>query len=273
MPELSFQTSGFLPWIDLGFVRIQTYFVVTSLVLSALAFLIAWRARHLEFAIARALDLYIFAMIGGFLGARLFHILWEEPKYYLEAPSRAFDLLQGGFVWYGGFLGGLATIVVLLLRKRREADRRNSVTELLSWLDFFAPIAAIGYGLGRMACVLTGCCYGGVCHFHDHLFRFPTQGFAVVYELTIAGLLLKLESRRWPGGRKAGQLFFLWLVLHGIGRLIMELFRDDPRGPELAGLSVASIVSLILIFVGLSRLRSVKWSGFFGNFRKTSHKS
>ncbi len=269
MPELSFQTSGFLPWIDLGFVRIQTYFVITSLILSALAFLIVRRARDLDFSTRKALDLYIGAMIGGFLGARLFHILWEEPKYYLEDPTRVFDILQGGFVWYGGLIGGLATIYGLLELRRKKGEPLS----LLAWLDLFTPIAAIGYGLGRLACVLTGCCYGGICHLHDYVFRFPTQGFAVVYELAIASLLVRAENRRWHGGRKSGHIFFLWLTLHGFGRLIMEFLRDDPRGPELFGLSIASFVSLILILVGLSRLRSVKWSGFLPKFGNSSHKS
>jgi phosphatidylglycerol---prolipoprotein diacylglyceryl transferase len=266
VPELSFQTSGFLPWIDLGFLRIQTYFVLTSLVLSALAFLIVRRAQSLNFSTRQALDLYIFSMIGGFFGARLFHILWEEPSYYLEDPWRVFDILQGGFVWYGGLLGGLATLLISLTVLKKGGGKAGD--HLLAWLDLFTPIAAVGYGLGRLACVLTGCCYGGVCHLHEYVFRFPTQGFAVAYEIGVASLLVRAENHRWPGGRKVGQLFFLWLVLHGIGRIIMELLRDDPRGPEIAGLSIASVMSLIFILLGLYQLRSVKWSGFLPSFSK-----
>lgn len=270
MAEMTFETSGYLPWIQIGPIRVQSYFVVISFVFSALSFLIVKRARYLDFSSKRALDLYIGSMIGGFLGARLFHALWEERDYYLDQPIRFFDFLQGGFVWYGGFIGGLATILVMLFLNRESRSYKHVSIWLLPWLDFFAPIAAIGYGLGRVACVLNGCCFGRVCHLHDYVFRLPTQGFAVIYEFTVAYILLRAENRQWPRGRNVGQIFLLWILLHGIGRLIMEFMRSDPRGPDIAGLSIASVLSLILILTGLYQLRTVIWSGILSNSSKSS---
>lgn len=262
---MTFETSGYLPWLDFGVFGIQTYFVVISLTLSALAFFIVKRAISQEVPQRQALDLYIVAMLSGFVGSRFFHIIWEEPNFYLESPLRAFDLLSGGFVWYGGFLGGLLGLYAFH-KMRKSAEK----LALRVWLDFFAPIAALGYGLGRIACVLTGCCYGGVCHLHGAVFRFPTQGLAVAYELVVAGLLIRIEQRIRPGKRKPGQLFFFWLVLHGMGRLVMEFFRADPRGYQPFGLSIASLLSLTLILVGLYKLRTVKWSGILSNSSKSS---
>jgi phosphatidylglycerol:prolipoprotein diacylglycerol transferase len=273
MSELTFETSGYLPWIDLGPIRVQSYFIVVSLVLSTLPFLIVKRARSFDVSYKRALDLYIGLMIGGFLGARLFHVFWEERDYYFQDPFRIFDFLQGGFVWYGGLIGGLATISVILFLKRDDASYKQVSLWLLPWLDFFAPIAAVGYGLGRLACVVTGCCYGRVCHLHEYIFRFPTQGFAVIFELAVAYFLCRAENRRWQRGRNAGQIFFLWIVLHGFGRLIMEFMRNDPRGPDLAGLSIASILSLILIVAGISQLKTVNWSVLWSGFLRKSRKS
>lgn len=259
--SLSLATSGFLPWIEIGPVRIQSYFVVISLVLSAIAFWIPRRAVSLDYSTRRALDLYIVAMICGFIGARLFHILWEEPQYYLENPFFVFDILGGGFVWYGGAIGGLLGLY-LMVRQDRPSSMR-------SWLDFFSPIAAVGYGAGRFACLLTGCCYGAVCELphwlHGHgasPFRFmlPTQIFAIVWEFGAAYVLHRALGRRWAKGRQTGQLFSLWLVLHGAGRLLMELMRADPRGPSPYGVTISMIMSLILILIGGFFLRNPKWT-------------
>lgn len=48
-------------------------------------------------------------------------------------------------------------------------------------------------------------------------------------------------------GRHTGHTFFFWLLLHAIGRFIIEQFRDDPRGDFLLGLSPSSWISLGLI--------------------------
>ena len=244
------RTSGFWPWIEIGDFRIQSYFVVISLVLCLCAVWIPRRALSRNLPAKFALDLFIAAMAGGFIGSRLLHIVWEEPAYYLEEPMRVFDFMAGGFVWYGGFFGALLAIALVLKVNRDHEWRR--------WLDFFSPVAAFGYAGGRIACVLTGCCFGKICEWpaHDQFF-FPTQALAVFWELAAGALILWLEknqiqlARDWsrkplsPGG-----LFYLWLVLHGSGRLIMEAGRADPRGPSLGLLTISSVVSLGLICLG-----------------------
>lgn len=250
-------TSGFLPWIEVGTFRIQSYFVVISLVLSAIAFWIPKRAAKLGFSPQRALDLYIAAMVFGFVGARLLHILWEEPGYYFENPLLIFDILSGGFVWYGGAMGGLLGLYFML--------RRDRPPSFAGWMDVFAPIGAIGYGSGRIACLLTGCCFGAVCELppwlHSHgegPFRFmlPTQLFSIIWEFGAAFLLFRVEGRRPAHIRQPGQLFCMWIVLHGVGRLAMEFMRADPRGPSPYGVTVSMAMSLILILAGSTYLRS-----------------
>lgn len=245
-------TSGFLPWIEFGEIRIQSYFVVVSLVLSACAYFIFKRSQKEHFESAGldsrdALDLLIIAMVGGFAGARLLHVFWEEPRYYAEDPWRIVDVAGGGFVWLGGALGGLAALLVLLRWKR------GNFASALLWLDFFAPVAAIGYAGGRVACVLTGCCFGAVCDW-PVAFRFPTQGFSVVWELALGMFLLVMEKR----SPKVGTVFFTWVALHGLGRVLMEVLRADPRGPALGPLTVSMGISLGLIVFGAFRLRQMK---------------
>lgn len=192
----------------------------------------------------QALDLSLAIMIAGFIGARLMHVFFEEPAYYAEDPWRVLEVWRGGFVWYGGAIaGGGAGVILARFRK----------LELPVWLDLFAPILAFGYAAGRIACWLVGCCYGSFCHLIEGMtFRYPTQAFAVFWETGVLALLLHIEKQRREARasgwlQKPGRLFSIWLVLHSCGRIIMEWFRADPRGPEPLGLSLATWISLALV--------------------------
>jgi phosphatidylglycerol:prolipoprotein diacylglycerol transferase len=239
-PSAVHSTSGFLPWLELGEFRIQSYFVIISLVLCVCAYLIPKRAIKRGVSAQAALDLFISGMLGGLIGSRLFHVLWEEPMYYYESPWRVFDVMSGGFVWYGGVIGAAATMYAWFRYKKGP--------NFLTWLDFFAPVAAFGYAGGRFACVLTGCCYGRVCELDEVFFRFPTQGFAVLWELGVGFTLLQLERR---AKQKRGRVFLAWLTLHGLGRFFMELLRADPRGPVYGVLTVSLALSLVMIVCGV----------------------
>ncbi len=174
-------------------------------------------------------------MSTGFIFARLFHVFFEEPAYYLEDFSRVLDVWSGGFVWYGGVVFGTLS-GVLLMRWRKEPIAR--------WLDLFAPIGALGYALGRFACLFVGCCYGKTFVWNEHIIRHPTQLYSIVLELLALAYLLRVEK---SGRLREGELILRWVIIHGINRLVIEQFRGDPRGPELLGLSIATWISSALI--------------------------
>ncbi len=243
--------SGFLPSFQLLGMTVPVYFLVTALAFIVAMLMLVKRADSHGLSRNRALDTCLVLMITGFIGSRVFHIVVEEPAYYWARPWLVFDFWRGGFVWYGGALLGAACAVAFLRWKREP---------VATWLDLFAPVCALGYAVGRMACVLTGCCYGRVTQLPTflggELIRHPTQSYAVAGELCTLGLLLWLEQRRnqkkLPKAlqvlvREPGQLFFVWLTLHAVGRIFMESFRDDPRGPAPLGLSVSTWLSLALL--------------------------
>jgi phosphatidylglycerol:prolipoprotein diacylglycerol transferase len=231
---------------DANTLELPTYFVIISIALCICVFWLVRRAEQAGLSRNRALDLAVVLMVSGIIGARFFHILFEEPAYYLENPKRALEIWRGGFVWFGGALG--ATMAGLLYLLWRQGAYGH-------WLDLFAPVCALGYAMGRVACLLTGCCYGRVCTLQSGLsFRLPSQLFAVLWELAVVGALLWLEKRRPSWLRRPGQLFLLWLILHSTGRVIMETMRADPRGQDLMGLSQATVLSLIIGIWSLYRI-------------------
>lgn len=232
---------------------IPSYLLYLSILYSLLVVYAVRRADRFELSRSTTLDFSLLLMVGGFLGARLTHVFYELPHYYAEDWTRTLKFWEGGFVFYGGFLGGLAFCWLY---------QRFQKLPFWTWADFFAPILALGYGLGRGSCFLAGCCYGKACDFpwavvfpwdYHQTRRHPTQLYAVIWELTVYALLLFLERKRGLKQR-SGSLFMTWLALHSVGRLLMEHYRDDFRGDALLGISISSWFSLLLLSISISWL-------------------
>jgi len=232
------------PFIQLtDSISLPSYFLMITLVYCLSIIYVLKRAARLKMDRNLALDISLAIMIGGFICARLFHILYEKPHYYLKAPLEVLKFWNGGFVFYAGAIGAVLSGLVLL-KIRKEKFR--------PWLDFYAPIGAFGYGLGRFACLLNGCCYGNHCDLPWNLDgRHPTPLYASLWEFFILAVLVIFERRKsnlfFKGLRQPGELFFLWIGLHAIGHILMETFRADDRGAEPLGMSISTWISIGLI--------------------------
>ena len=255
-----FYTSGPLPWIKMGFLDIPTYYFVISL---TCCLCILWFYRRCHFfglSQKRGMDISLILLISGFIGARLVHILFENPSYYLSHPMEVFYFWQGGFVFYGGAL--LAYLSVFIFIKKLKL-------KFWAWHDVLAPVLALGYALGRLACFFVGCCYGKICELSwafplkqmdvhsgkvEVLLRHPTPLYATGLELFTLLFLLWFETKK----TKPGQIFLIWVFFHSINRLIMEVFRDDPRGPQPYGISLSMAVSFILLLISIFLIQFLK---------------
>ncbi len=225
------------PHINFLGLSIETYFLYLSLLFTLIVPFIIYRAKKKNLNVNTALDLYLVVICLAFLGARLFYVFYQELDFYLKYPLEIFYFWKGGFVFYGGFLGGLLG-GVLLLKKKNE--------DWLKWANFSAPILSLSYAFGRISCLLAGCCYGVKTDawysvFLHGAYRHPAQGYAFIFEFLVFLSLILLEKK------KVKNIFFIWLILHGFGRIIMEFFRADPRGAEILGLSVSTVISFGLI--------------------------
>lgn len=247
------------PEIHLGSLgSIPTYLLFLSVLYTGLVFYTGSRSqlRHKDMVIA--LEVAFLIMVGGFVGGRLFHVFYEMPEFYMKSPKYILYFWNGGFVFYGGVIGSLlAAAVYISLQK----------LSFLEWADFFSPIISLGYSLGRISCFLAGCCYGKFCSLPwattfdwdpQRLPRHPTQLYAVFWEFLVYLFLVWLERRHEPNSEEEhkyqGRVFYAWLVLHSIGRMIMEHYRDDFRGAQYAGLSISSWLSLVLFSAGVAGL-------------------
>ncbi len=233
-------------------VSLPTYYLVVSLSALAGCLWFLRRAEHKRMPRLIAIDLTLIVLVAGFVGARLLHVTFEEPEYYRQAPAQIFAIWNGGFVFLGGLIAAALGAAFFCDWKREP---------FWLWADLAAPAAALAYAFGRVGCFLNGCCYGSECLLPWAVFmggasRHPTQLYASAWELFTLFVLLTVEriARRDKLPIAPGSFFAIWLVFHGMGRLIMEHFRVDPRGDEIWGLSLSSWLSLILLGSGLALL-------------------
>lgn len=241
--------------------EIPVYFAIYMLAFLGAILLASHRAKRMQLSPVTAIDVGIIIFIGGFLGARLFHILIEYPQYYMANPLKILMFWQGGFVMYGGLIFG-AISAYGFIKWKRESFRE--------WSDLLAPSLLLGIGIGRMACLAAGCCYGkptdwwwGII-FTDphaaaplHVPLHPTQMLESLFGFVLCGIFLLIwnRPRKYPGFAAP----CAYLAYAGF-RFVVEFLRDDPeRGlwfnSRISTSQLIAIISAVicgLIILGLA---------------------
>jgi phosphatidylglycerol---prolipoprotein diacylglyceryl transferase len=215
-------------------------------VMVALGFLVAvahWNALGRRHGRPRGFgsDLGFVVMVSGILGARLAYVL-SNFSHYAAHPIEVVRIDRGGLIFYGGFLGACAAIYVLA-RIRKEPP--------LGLGDFVVTGLPLGHTLGRVGCLLNGCCYGLPSDvpwriYTADAFRHPVPLYEAAFNVILYVVLLRMYPRR----RRDGDALALYLVLYGAWRYFIEFLRGDERAMWL-GMSVAQAVSLALAAAGL----------------------
>ncbi len=236
-------------------IYLPSFFLVISLAVSAGIYYFAKTILRKSLDYQFHLNLALVVILSGFLGARLSHILIEQPYYYYLNPEKAFFIWEGGYIFFGGLFSAL--LAGLLYYKKKIKSWHN----VLITMDSAAAPTALAYAIGRIGCFLAGCCYGQLSKVpwaFDG--RHPTQIYASIWETGVFLILVGLDKKNpaWP----PGFIFWVWMGLHGLGRFWIELLRDDFRGPAYF-FSISGWVSLGLIlfcFVKLMNARkSLNW--------------
>lgn len=208
------------------------------------------------------LDMAIIAIIASVIGARLFHVAFEDTAivtgdahYYLHNPIRILYFWQGGFVSLGAFIGTIISwIAYLYIRKQ----------PLLRYFDVMAFATPVVIFFVRIGCVLAGCCYGKPTDFFIHLvFRHPgstayeyfpntpvhaTQCYAMANAVVMFVLLYFVRRHR----RFYGQVLSVFLMAYGLLRFFIEepLRGDVDRGVYLDGLLSTGQIVMAGFFAG-----------------------
>lgn len=260
------------PYIDIGPVHLGTFGLLLWL-----AAVVATVVLHRNFVRkgvdADALSIVALVVIAGVIGAKAWHELeniseLRAAMLQIVAPGwgHPLDILvsflhwfQAGFAWFGGLVAGIA----MLMWQGRAARPEGTIGWLASvrMLDLATPAAAIGYGVGRIGCLLSGDGDYGInttlpwgVHMAKNALVPPNPPNALVQPTPIYELLfgLALGWLLWRLGRKfrpIGWLTGLYLVFSGLGRFLVEFVRINPR--LYWGMSNAQVAALGSMIVGV----------------------
>ena len=134
-------------------------------------------------------------MLCGIAGARVFYVVQKSDEFFpngitLESLANIVNMTQGGLVVYGSLIGG--TLAGLLFLKLNKIPVWRTA-------DLIAPGMVLGLAIGRIGCLMNGCCYGGACSNDYPAVTFPAGSPPYMRQLETGDLLgvsgtLDLES-------------------------------------------------------------------------------
>ncbi len=154
---------------------IRGYGMMIMLGVIAGTWLATYRAKRVGLDPDLILSLIFWMIVPGIIGARAFYVIeyWREYAWAYTQPGGGLgpliggilNISKGGLVVYGSFFGGVAGML-LFLRKHH--------LPLLATCDLIAPSMVLGLAIGRIGCLLNGCCFGSVCD-HSWAVTFPPE--------------------------------------------------------------------------------------------------
>jgi len=220
-------------------IRFYGIIIMTGVLLAG--FLAAWRARQFGHDPEIVWDLLIWLIIGGVIGARLWHVFTPPPSsiaagfttaYYLTHPFDLIAIWRGGLGIPGGVIGG--AIALYFFARRRKLS-------FAEWIDIAAPSLALGQAIGRWGNFVNQELYGAptnlpwaitiephkrVSGFMEYATYHPLFLYESLWNLGNMFFLLWL-SRRFGGQLKPGDLFLTYLVVYPVGRFLLDFLRLD----------------------------------------------
>jgi phosphatidylglycerol---prolipoprotein diacylglyceryl transferase len=234
---------------SVGHVMVRWYGLILVLAISIGVWVGTREARRKGFSDDAIQDTVIWSVVGGILGARLFHVLDHWSTIFASNPLRALYIWEGGLAIWGGVAGGVLAASLL-------AWRRGWRLPML--LDAAAPGLVLAQAVGRVACIITGDAMGkvtegpfGFAYAHPDalvpqlgVYYTPMPLYEILANLVIFAVLWRLRSREWA----PGALFLVYLSLYSLERLllgftssyqILALGLTQSQVIALAGLAVA----------------------------------
>ncbi len=202
-------------------------------------------------------DLISYLIISIIIGGRAGYVIFYNFEYYLNYPLEIFKIWEGGMSFHGALIG--IVVGTYIFSKQRE-------TQTLFFLDIIACVSPIGIFLGRISNFINSELVGKVTYIHwsvifpkvDMLPRHPSQ----IYEALLEGMVLFLIMNFvfFKKNYVMGTCSYFFLIAYGFLRIISEFFRepDQQIGYLFNLLSMGTTLSLIMIFVGIIMLKSLK---------------
>lgn len=227
-----------------------------------LAFLfIMEEGRRIGVPSGHMIDIGLFAIVGGILGARTLYVL-SHINQYKGQWIEVLMIHHGGLAFYGGIIGGALSLLTILKIRRLN---------ILSMIDIVIPALVLGHSIGRLGCFLNGCCFGkptqvpwGVIFPDGSLPQYTFGHAQCLHPVQIYSfiLLLIFFLFLWFSLRHKsfdGQILTYYLLGYPVIRFVMEIFRGDTILVLFGWLSLFQLISIIMFIVGLTCLIYFKY--------------
>ena len=234
----------------IGHFHLNWYGLIVALALLTGLWLVVNEGQRKGFSKDALFDITPWLMLGGIIGARLFHVADHWDDIFSKEPSRIITLWGGGLAIWGAIAGGFISLYLIAWKNHWNFSRL---------LDIFAPGVVLGQAIGRFACIITGDSVGkptdgpfGLAYTNPNamvpklgVYYTPTPIYEILLNTAIFTIIWNLRRLRLPNGA----LFLIYLSLYSTGRFYIT-FMSNYR--EFAfGLNQAQVVSLVVLMVSI----------------------
>ena len=208
------------------------------------------------------IDIAIWTVILGVIGARLYYVLTSLDQYiddsFGQTLKNMLNLRGGGLAIYGGIIGGILGIVI--------ATRIKKINTI-KLFDMAAPGVMIGQLLGRWGNFFNGEAFGGIVSEKNPLYFMrmgiissnsisdfgttemvyvhPTFLYESLWNLTGFIIINALYKKK----KFNGQIACMYLSWYGFGRMFIEGLRTDSLYIGNTGIRISQLVGLICFVV------------------------
>jgi phosphatidylglycerol:prolipoprotein diacylglycerol transferase len=237
--------------LTLGHYHVTWYSLIILLAIAAAIGLAVWEGKKKGFSADSILNLAPWVILGGMIGARLFHVI-DKWSYYAGNPLQMFAVWQGGLAIWGALAGGVVAAIIYARLKQ---------IPFLKLADTLVPALLAAQIIGRFACIINGDAAGGATslpwgftYIHPNalvpsgLSGVPTHPYPVydqLWNLLGLGVALKLRHQF----KTDGLLFMTYLSIYAAGRLVFSFVRQETIW--FWGLQEAQVIAILTLLVSL----------------------
>lgn len=230
----------------IGDFPIEAYPIMLFLALLVGTSIYLWQLKKDGIKGSNAFYIALFGIVGGTIGAKLplIFMYWAE----INSNTNSLNAVLQGRTIVGGLIGGTVSIFI--------AKRIFNIKERMG--NQLAVPIAVAMAIGRVGCLLRGCCYGKETHlawgvdFGDHILRHPTQIYEIIFDIAMV-IYLSIRKRK---GVKPGQLYSVFLNGYLSFRFFLEFIRVEKV--SFIGLTNFQILCIVgLLFINRKGIKSI----------------
>ena len=256
-----FRPIDFAQTFQLGPLTIHYYGIIMALAAASGFYLAMKRAPLFGIEGKSAEDMLFWVIIGGFIGARIYHVLSSIGFYWIH-PVDILKVWNGGLSIYGAVVGGIITILILRAGFSRPLHKAGGQARPLQILDWLAPAVLLGQIIGRFGNLFNYEAFGYPTNlpwkmfveksfrpvqFQNENFFHPWFLYEILGNLLILFVLLKIVEPKYKKS-PPGHVVFFYILLYNSLRFCLEFLRIDST--FVGGFRLNAIVSFLLVMFG-----------------------